>query len=432
MDDYALWSIILLAIFIVIDGLFYGFGAAIQLVNETELEKKKTEGDKKAAQLFRIINQPLRFVNFLNAAVALCTLLGGIVIFFMFGGTWYWIPAVLVMLLLQQIFGVCIPKQLVSRNPEKCAFRLWGLIRILCIPLYPFVWIISGISYLVLKMFGINMKDTDESVTEEEIMSMVNEGHEQGVLQASEAEMITNIFEFTETEASDIMTHRTNIVALDETMKLRDAVPFILRENQSRFPVYRDNMDDIVGILHLKDVMIANEDPAKGDLMLKDVEGLLREAYFIPETRNIDALFKEMQSQKMHMVIVVDEYGQTTGLVTMEDILEEIVGNIMDEYDEEEYSITKQEDGSYLVKGVAALDEVEDAVDGLEFSDDDYDEYDTLNGLLIAQLDRIPEDGEQPVIQYKGYEYQVVLIENKTIQTVRITKLPEPPEEEQE
>ena len=132
------------------------------------------------------------------------------------------------------------------------------------------------------------------------------------------------------------------------------------------------------------------------------------------------------------MVIVVDEYGQTTGLVTMEDILEEIVGNIMDEYDEEEYSITKQEDGSYLVKGVAALDEVEDAVDGLEFSDDDYDEYDTLNGLLIAQLDRIPEDGEQPVIQYKGYEYQVVLIENKTIQTVRITKLPEPPEEEQE
>ena len=276
------------------------------------------------------------------------------------------------------------------------------------------------------------MKDTDESVTEEEIMSMVNEGHEQGVLQASEAEMITNIFEFTETEASDIMTHRTNIVALDETMKLRDAVPFILRENQSRFPVYRDNMDDIVGILHLKDVMIANEDPAKGDLMLKDVEGLLREAYFIPETRNIDALFKEMQSQKMHMVIVVDEYGQTTGLVTMEDILEEIVGNIMDEYDEEEYSITKQEDGSYLVKGVAALDEVEDAVDGLEFSDDDYDEYDTLNGLLIAQLDRIPQDGEQPVIQYKGYEYQVVLIENKTIQTVRITKRPEPPEEEQE
>ena len=160
--------------------------------------------------------------------------------------------------------------------------------------------------------------------------------------------------------------------------------------------------------------------------MLKDIDGLLREAYFIPETRNIDALFKEMQSQKMHMVIVVDEYGQTTGLVTMEDILEEIVGNIMDEYDEEEYSITKQEDGTYLINGVVALDEVEDAVEGLEFSDDDYDDYDTLNGLLIANLDRIPQDGEQPVINYNGFEFHVIKIENKTIQTVRIRKLSDP------
>lgn len=426
MDDYALWGIILLVVFVLIDGLFYGFGAAIQMVNEADLEKKETEGDKRAAHLLQIINQPFRFINFLHIAVAICTLMGGIVIFFMLGKTWYWILGVLGMLLVQQIFGVCIPKKIVCRNPEKYAYRLWGLIHVLCIPLYPFVWVVTGISYLILKIFGINMKDMGESVTEEEIMSMVNEGHEQGVLQASEAEMITNIFEFTDKEASDIMTHRTSIVALDETMKIKDAVPFILEENQSRFPVYRDNIDDIVGILHLKDVMIANEDPDKADLMLKDIDGLLREAYFIPETRNIDALFKEMQSQKMHMVIVVDEYGQTTGLVTMEDILEEIVGNIMDEYDEEEYSITKQEDGTYLINGVVALDEVEDAVEGLEFSDDDYDDYDTLNGLLIANLDRIPQDGEQPVINYNGFEFHVIKIENKTIQTVRIRKLSDP------
>lgn len=424
MDDYALWGIILLVVFIVIEGLFYGFGAAIQMVNETELEKKQAEGDKRAKQLLQTIHQPFRFINFLHMAVAICTLMGGIVIFFLFGRTWYWVVGALGMLLLQQIFGVCVPKKMVYKNPEKYAYHLWGPVRILCIPLYPFVWIVMGISFVVLKIFGINMKDTGDSVTEEEIMSMVNEGHEQGVLQASEAEMITNIFEFTDKEASDIMTHRTSIVALDQTMKIKDAVPFILEENQSRFPVYRDNIDDIVGILHLKDVMIANEDADKSDLMIKDVNGLLRDAYFIPETRNIDVLFKEMQSQKMHMVIVVDEYGQTTGLVTMEDILEEIVGNIMDEYDEEEYSIVKQEDGTYLINGVVALDEVEDSVEDLEFSDEDYDDYDTLNGLLIARLDRIPQDGEQPIIHYNGYEFHVIQIKNKTIQTVKIRKLP--------
>ena len=183
MDDYALWGIILLVVFVLIDGLFYGFGAAIQMVNEADLEKKEAEGDKRAAHLLQIINQPFRFINFLHIAVAICTLMGGIVIFFMLGKTWYWILGVLGMLLVQQIFGVCIPKKIVCRNPEKYAYRLWGLIHVLCIPLYPFVWVVTGISYLILKIFGINMKDTGESVTEEEIMSMVNEGHEQGVLQ---------------------------------------------------------------------------------------------------------------------------------------------------------------------------------------------------------------------------------------------------------
>ena len=426
MDDYALWGIALLALFIVIEGLFYGFGAALQMTNESELEKKKEEGDKRAAHLLNTIHQPFRFINFLHVAVSLCTLMGGIVVFFLWGKTWHWIIGAVVMLLFQQIFGVTIPKRLVCRNPEACARSLWGPVKAICFPLYPFVWAVRGISFLILKLFGISLKNTEESVTEEEIMSMVNEGHEQGVLQASEAEMITNIFKFTDKEASDIMTHRTNIVALNEEMTIEEAVPFILEENQSRFPVYREDMDDIVGVLHLKDVMIAHEDPAKAKMAIKDVEGLLREVNFIPETRNIDTLFKEMQSQKMHMVIVVDEYGQTTGLVTMEDILEEIVGNIMDEYDEEEDSITRQEDGTYLVNGVLPLEEVEDAVEGLQFGQEDYDDYDTLNGLLIAQLDRIPQDGEQPVVEYGGYEFHILKIENKTIQLIRIKKLSQP------
>ena len=170
MDDYALWGIILLVVFIVIEGLFYGFGAAIQMVNETELEKKQAEGDKRAKQLLQTIHQPFRFINFLHMAVAICTLMGGIVIFFLFGRTWYWVVGALGMLLLQQIFGVCVPKKMVYKNPEKYAYHLWGPVHILCIPLYPFVWIVMGISFVVLKIFGINMKDTGDSVTEEEII----------------------------------------------------------------------------------------------------------------------------------------------------------------------------------------------------------------------------------------------------------------------
>ena len=179
-------------------------------------------------------------------------------------------------------------------------------------------------------------KSKAENVTEEDIKTMVNEGHEQGVLESSEAEMISNIFEFDDKEAGDIMTHRKNIVALDGSMTVREASRFVLKEaSNSRFPVYGEDLDDIIGTVHIRDVLVHAENPGEAQTALRLVPGMLRSAHFIPETRNINSLFKEMQSQKIHMEIVIDEYGQTAGLVTMEDILEEIVGNILDEYDED-------------------------------------------------------------------------------------------------
>ena len=253
-------------------------------------------------------------------------------------------------------------------------------------------------------------------------MSMVNEGHEQGILEAREAEMITNIFELNDKSAGDIMTHRKNLVALDGTRSLGDTVDFILKEgSNSRYPVYNRDIDDVMGILHMKDALIAAEIDGNREKPIKEIPGLLREAPFIPETRHIDSLFKEMQMKKIHMVIVIDEYGQTAGIVTMEDILEEIVGNIMDEYDQEEEDILPLDDGSFLIRGMAYLDDVSKALD-LEFTEEEEDSYDTMNGLLISKLDRIPKEGEQAEIPYGPYIFQIQQVENKMIRTIKAIK----------
>ena len=212
----------------------------------------------------------------------------------------------------------------------------------------------------LLKLFGRGKRDEDVT---EEIMDMVNESHEQGVLEENEAEMIGNIFEFGEKQASDVMTHRNNIVALDDDITVREAFDKVMEENYSRYPVYDGDIDNITGILHIRDLLKIYVDKDNQDRKLRDVEDtVLFKPYCIPETRNISPLFRQMQSEKIHMAVVVDEYGQTAGIVTMEDILEEIVGNILDEYDEEEEQIVTDADGSYIIEGQAELEDVEDTI----------------------------------------------------------------------
>ena len=267
-----------------------------------------------------------------------------------------------------------------------------------------------------------------DDVTEEEIISMVNEGHEQGVLEASEVEMIHNIFELDDKEAKDIMIHRKNIIAIDCEKKLSEAMDYMLDNIYSRFPVYKEDMDNIVGVVHIKDAMIQCRNKKHLELPLSQLSGLIRNVPFIPETRKIHNLFKSMQSQKNHMAIVVDEYGQTAGLVTMEDILEEIVGNILDEYDVEEPMIIQQADGSLLMKGMTPLEEVEKIL----CLKDSVEEYDTLNGYLIGLIDKIPKDDEVFEIQAGGYVFEVLSVENKMIQTVRVKALEKVSEEDKD
>lgn len=425
---------------VTVEILFYGFSAAIQELNDSVLEEKLSEGDKKAARLQEIVERPEKFIN----TVQILSTLTGIV----FGGLeiriwsrmlsgwaiqagWPYgeeilqiLAAVIVtcfLVFLLMSVAILTPKRIARKNPEKWSFRLVPFMYGVTVLFSPFTYLITKTSHGIMRIFGIDPYAQEEDVTEEEIISMVNEGHEQGVLLASEAEMIHNIFEFGDKEARDIMTHRKNIIALDGDDTLDEVLDFILGQSNSRFPVYEDDIDNIIGLLHLKDAMKCHRQEELRGKKIREIEELIRPVSFIPETRNIDILFKNMQSLKIHMVVVVDEYGQTAGLVAMEDILEEIVGNILDEYDEDENFIVEQPDHSFLVKGMTPLEELEEVVD-IEFEDEDYE---TLNGFMIFQLDRIPGEDEQPEITYEGYSFKVLSVENKTIESVLISKLPE-------
>ena len=255
---------------------------------------------------------------------------------------------------------------------------------------------------------------------EDEIVSMLEESQDQGLIKESEAEMITNIFDLDETSASEIMTHRKNIRAVESTWTLQEAMDFITKEPFSRFPVCHENIDNIIGILHIKDAITFYMDPANRERKIMDIEGIMQKAHFIPETSKIDSVFKNMQSSKTHLEIVVDEYGQTSGLIAMEDILEEIVGNIFDEHDKVEYNILKVSDRVYNVRGLTPLSEIEEEL-GIVYDDE---ENDTLNGFLVSKLDRIPDNDEGTEVIDEDIRYKILSVKDKTIDLVRI-ELPE-------
>lgn len=275
------------------------------------------------------------------------------------------------------------------------------------------------VSKPVSKLFGVQIFKDLEDVTEEEIISMVNEGHEQGVLLASEAEMIQNIFEFGDKEAKDIMTHRKNIIAVDGNSTFLEVLEFVINNNYSRYPVYEEDLDNIIGILHIKEMLKLCRCESVYEQPIKEIKDLIRSAKFIPETRNINTLFANMQSEKNHLVIVIDEYGQTAGIVAMEDIVEEIVGNIEDEHDEEEQMIEQLADGSFVMEGMTPL---EDALELLEIQFPEQDDFETLNGLLISLIHRIPSEDEHITTEAFGYVFEVLEVENKMIRKVKVTK----------
>lgn len=442
-DDGGPTATIIFILLIVTDLFFYGFGAALRQLSPKELEQSAGEGDKRAGKLLAIVNSPYRYVNTVQVIMTLVNLTMGSV----YLGLWrerirLWLLnlaggrlsqsllegasvllAGLALLYILLTFGVLLPKKIAARYARRWAFSCVPVIGAVTVLLRPLTWLISASCDLVLRLFGVKAGVDEADVTEEEIIQMVNEGHEQGVIQASEAEMISNIFEYGDKEAQDIMTHRNNIQALDGGMSLRDALDFISQGKNSRYPVYQENIDHIIGILHLKDAMRYYGAEDKLKCPLEELTDLLREPEYVPLTKKIDELFREMQAAKLQMVIVVDEYGQTVGLVAMEDILEEIVGNIMDEYDEEKAYIQTKGEDEYVMDGLTPLEELEERF-GISFGDTGFE---TLNGFLISRMDRIPEENESFQADQEGYRFKVLKVENKMIRSVLVRKLPQEP-----
>ncbi len=440
-------SMILFVVLLLIDVFFYGFSAALHSLNEKDIrERAEEKKDKKSAKLLKLLDSPGTFQNTSQLVTTLVNVtigavqLGVLLEYISRGlrrltenrtdfawfppGVWAAIAAVAAtafLLYLTLTLGVLLPGKIASRAPEKWAYACITPIMALMKIFYPFTALSAATSQGILRLFGVNGTAGEGDVTEEEIISMINEGHEQGVIQASEAQMISNIFELGDKEAQDIMTHRNHIVGIDAGTALKDAVELILDGTNSRYPVYEENLDHIIGILHLKDAMRFYAEEGRRNCPLREAEGLLREASFVPQTKKIDELFRMMQAEKLQMVIVVDEYGQTDGLVAMEDILEEIVGNIMDEYDEESDSfIEEKNEDTYVADGMTRLEELEERL-GISFADE---EFETLNGFLISRLDRIPEPDEQFDVDYCGYNFKILKVQDKMIQQVQVTRLP--------
>ena len=417
-------AVILLLLFIV-NFLMTAAKAAVQNAGETELEELYQSAERDPGWMLELMHHPFRLDHAMWLFRILTCISAGMEAVFLRQSFPVW-AACLILIILLYLFGSSVPDMLGRKHAEHWLLRQEKSVSALLCIAAPFTYVLTVLSGLVIRLFGIDPTAIENEVTEDEIISMVNEGHEQGVLDASEAEMIQNIFELNDKKAADIMTHRKNIIGISGTVNLAEALSFMVQESVSRFPVYLENIDNILGILHFRDAMKFHTMNQYDNWLIKDIPGLLRPGRYIPETRGINLLFKNMQAQKLQMVIVVDEYGQTAGLVTMEDILEEIVGNIQDEYDTDEQHIHQGPGGSYLMDGMTPLEEAGEVLD-VKFDE----EYDTLNGFLISRLDRIPSDGEQPEVFEYGYLFRIIQVENKIVKRVQITKSEEKKEKEE-
>lgn len=438
-------SIFAFLLILIIDIFVHGFCVSIAHVREEEIEKKAQDSkDKTSDKLLKVLEDDTKLIkNMQFLGIILNMFLGGLVTsgaaqFFirkfdiasseLLSGVTYLVCGLCLAILIMT-FGIMIPRRLAKRQPEKWAYICYYPVSVLNGLLMPTVLFANALSKCVLYIFGVRGEDDESDVTEEEIKSMVSEGQEQGVLQETEADMITNIFEFSDKEARDIMTNRKAMVAIDANMSLKEAVNFMMDTNNSRFPVFLDDIDHIIGIMHIRDAMKKLSEETDEQLPIRKIKGLLRQPKFVPETRNIDSLFHSMQSSKTQMVIIIDEYGQTAGLVSMEDILEEIVGNILDEYDEDENFIKPTRNaGEYIIEGKTPLEILEKRFE-ISFEES---EFETLNGYLIWKLDRIPEPDEDFSTVVSGYSFKILSVNNHMIQSVLVNKLPETVESEEE
>ncbi|WP_312649405.1 hemolysin family protein [Aminipila sp.] len=433
-------QIIFLIFLIFIHAFFAAAEMSIVSINKNKIKLLAQEGNKKAAMLRELLEKPNVFLSTIqvvitlagflasaSAAVGMSDNLGELLtnLGLPYGGYIAILVVTIILSYVTLVFGELYPKRIALQHAETIALHVVQPIIILSKLTRPFVWILSSSVNILLWITKQKIKIEDEEFSEDEVMSMLEFGQETGLLKEKGRKMINRIFAFDDKLAYEVMTPRTDVFYIDINDPTEEYIDELMELRYSRIPVYEDDSDNIIGILHIKDYLIkAREDGFEN----VDIKSILRKPYFVPETKNIDSLFFDLQSSKQHIAILIDEYGGFSGIVTMEDIIEEVMGDIDDEYDEEELPIEKIDDNTFIVDGFINLDNLDEKLN-LNLQSENSE---TLGGLLIDLLGEIPDEDEpeERVIEYENCVFKIESVKERRIEKVKLYIVPNPNEED--
>ena len=440
MDDGTLWAkLILIAILTGINAFFASAEMAMVSVNNNKIKEMAEEGDKRAKTLLSISSDQTRFLSTIQVAITLAgffssgsaaTSISQVFGRFLstygipYGGTVSFILVTFLLSYITLVFGELVPKRIALQNSEKVALKSSNVIAFASKIFYPFVKLLSFSTALVLKMMGKYSEDVEEKISEEELKSYIKVSTQQGVINSAGEEMIVNIMDFDDKLAYEIMTPRTSIYMVDYDEFTTDTLTEILKMGYSRMPVFRENTDNILGTVYIKDLFV---EYAKNDYEFINLDKCIKSPYFVPETKKIDMLLKELQASKNYVAILIDEYGGFSGMVTVEDIVEEIVGEIEDEYDKENHSLEKISDNEYIVDGSMDIEDINDELGTSLYSEN----HETISGLIIEKLGFIPEENEKKKLSVKtsGCILTELAVADKRIVKASVKVIPEEQEE---
>ena len=437
-------EILLQVVLILINAFFAATELAVVSLNSTKLRKLEEDGNKTASKLLKMVEEPSAFLSTIQVAITLAGYLGSAFAAENFSGNlsnWLYytlgfqalslkalntVSIIIITIILSYftlVFGELVPKRIAMQKPYEVAKLACGVIRGMAFVLRPVIWLLSVSVNAVLRLLRLKVEAEEESVTEDEIRMMVDLGGQRGTIDEDEQEWIQNVFDFGDISVREAMTPRNDVDALPDDADDQEILEMVRECGRSRIPVYQENIDTIVGILNARDFLLDRNSGKNTPL-----KELLRPAYFAPETIKADNLFKEMQKEKVHIAIVVDEYGGTEGIITMEDLLEEIVGNIYDEFDQpEQPEIVPLEENQWRVSGATPLSSL---VDDLDLPLPESDDYDTLGGMIVTRLSSIPKDGEELDLEVNGVALHVERIRDHRIESV-VVRLLVPKEKKQ-
>jgi CBS domain containing-hemolysin-like protein len=418
-DTQAWLQLILLVIMLILCALASASETALTSVSRIKLKNLVEEGDKKAQEIEQILANPNVFLSTILIVNSVATIIASslaTILALRFFQAWGDIIETILLSLLVLIFCEITPKTAAVQNPLRWARALIGPVRSAAWLLRPVVWILGKITNGLVRILGGQAVRHGPFVTEEELRLLVTVGEEEGVLEEAETEMIHSIFEFADTPVREVMIPRIDIVALESNITVNEAVDQALEGGFSRIPVYEETIDNIIGVLYTKDMLKQLREGHEA----QPIRNLVRPAYFVPETKKLDDLLREIRQKRVHMVIVIDEYGSVSGLVTIEDLVEEIVGDIQDEYDREEKLYEQVNDREYIFSAKISIDEFNEIMD----TKLEHEDYDTLGGFLYAQLDKIPVAGD--TVTFGHYRFTILTTRGRRIVRVQVERLSTP------